>query len=209
MVRVLTVAFAAIAALTLLAEGLGAALLWSQGRLNPDTIREIRMILRDPVTTTDAAESDAEAPVLAIEDIVKARSIRILNLEEREREQELLKAIVSDSREAVLAEQAKLKASREMFMAEQKLQADKGSTAAIEKARNVLLKAQADAAMGQLMNLTLEENVIIVQEMPEKKIADLLAAFAAGDKDQVLRGEELFQAITRGRVESADSEVKP
>ena len=40
--------------------------------------------------------------------------------------------------------------------------------------------------------------------MPEKDFAKLLAAFAAGDQDQIERGQQIFQAITRGKTAEAD-----
>jgi hypothetical protein len=42
--------------------------------------------------------------------------------------------------------------------------------------------------------------------MPEKKIAELLGAFEAGDKEAQARGTEIFQAISRGSLDvSADA----
>jgi len=187
------------ALLALLGEGLAAGLLWSQGRLNADSIREIRVILSDPAELT---EPD-------VEDVVDARAIRILHLEEREQEQEMLRQLVADSRSAVLTAQDDLKNAREEFRTRREEIQKKESTAAVEKARAVLLKAQPQTAVEQLMELDLADNVLLMREMPDKDIARLLEIFAEGDKEQVERGQQIFQAITRGTSSDADAIPDP
>jgi hypothetical protein len=195
-----------LALLALLGEGLAAALLWSQGRLNADAIREIRMILRDPADDSDIVVDDQKEPAVSTEDVIAARSMRILQIEEREREQELLTALIADSRYSVVAEQTSLKAARDKFAQEQEALKKKQESDAVEQARAVLMKADIDMAVTQLMGLTLEESLVIIQGMQEKKIAELLGAFAASDKEAQARGTELFQAISRGQLSALPTE---
>ncbi|MHC4874998.1 MAG: hypothetical protein ACYTGL_00785 [Planctomycetota bacterium] len=206
MARTIVIAVSGLALLALLGEGLAAALLWSQGRLNADAIREIRMILRDPADDSDIVVDDQKEPAVSTEDVIAARSMRILQIEEREREQELLTALIADSRYSVVAEQTSLKAARDKFAQEQEALKKKQESDAVEQARAVLMKADIDMAVTQLMGLTLEESLVIIQGMQEKKIAELLGAFAASDKEAQARGTELFQAISRGQLSALPTE---
>ena len=206
MARTILIALSGLALLALLGEGLAAALLWSQGRLNADAIREIRMILRDPTDESDIENGEEKEPAVSTEDVIAARSMRILQIEEREREQELLTSLIADSRYNVVAEQTSLKAARDKFAQEQDALKKKKESEAVEQVRAVLMKAEVEMAVKQLMGLSIDESLVIVQGMSEKKIAELLGAFEAGDKDAQQRGTELFQAISRGQLSAVPPE---
>ncbi|MDA0283390.1 MAG: hypothetical protein O3B86_08545, partial [Planctomycetota bacterium] len=83
----------------------------------------------------------------------------------------------------------------------------KTTAASIGLTRAVLLASDSKTAVAQLMKLSLEESVILLTEMPEKMIAKLLEAFSAGDKLQIERGHEIFQAIARGRIAETPGET--
>lgn len=200
MVRMAFSALSAVAILTLLAEGLAGGLLWSQGRLNPDAIREIRVILSDRNALAEEQTLENETPVVAIEDVIKSRAVRIHHLEERETEQKILSGLMADARGRIATEQESLLKSREQFEQEQKERIARKTSAGIEQARAILVASDTDLAVAQLTELSLDEAIILIEGMPEKTIAKLLAAFAAGDRAQVERGQQVFQAITRGDV---------
>lgn len=196
------------AVLTLLAEGLAGGLLWSQGRLNPDAIREIRVILSDPDALTEEQERAQETPLVSVEDVIESRAIRILHLEEREAEQATLRNLTADYRQKINAEQEALLTRVEVFDEQQKLRQEKAKAAGIELSTSVLLASDVDLAVSQLTELALEETIILMKGMPEKHIAKLLAAFAAGDATQKERGQQVFQAITRGTTAETQEESK-
>lgn len=198
MVRMAFTALSAVAVLTLLAEGLAAGLLWSQGRLNPDAIREIRVILSDRNALAEDQDTEEDVPVVAIEDIIKSRAVRIHHLKEREAEQKILSGLMADARGKIVAEQESLLKSRERFEKEQKQRQARKSSAGIEQARAILAASDTELAVAQLTDLTLAETILLMEGMPEKTIARILAAFAVGDRVQVERGQQVFQAITRG-----------
>ncbi len=208
MAKLALTALSAVAVLTLLAEGLAGGLLWSQGRLNPDAIREIRVILSDPAALTEEQERAKETPVVSVEDVSLTRAKAILHLEERENELAIFKGLIADDRKRVSTEQDTLLAARERFDKEQKDRLAKKAADGIKKSLAVLQASNTDMAVGQLSELTLEENILLLEEMPEKVVAKLLAAFAEGDKDQIERGQQIFQAITRGQTAQADMGVK-
>jgi hypothetical protein len=203
MAKLAFTALSAVAVLTLLAEGLAGGLLWSQGRLNPDAIREIRTILQDPAALAAEQHQGEETPVVSIEDVARTRATAILHLEERENEIAIFNGLLTDQRQRVVIEQDNLVAGRERFDNELAERQAKKAAAGIQKSLAVLQASDTDLAVTQLIELTLEENILLMEEMPEKTIAKLLAAFAEGDADQIERGQQIFQAITRG--ETAES----
>ena len=196
--RIILMALSGLAILALLGEGLAAALLWSQGRLNADAVREIRAILRDTSSLEDDSELEDKVPTVSTEDVIAARAMRVLQIEEREREQELLTALIADSRFNVIAEQTTLKAAKDEFSRQQEELRKKRESEAVEQARAVIGKAEIEMAVKQLMELPVDESLVIIQGMPEKKIAELLGAFDAGDNEAQARGTEIFQLISRG-----------
>jgi hypothetical protein len=201
MAKLAFTALSTVAVLTLLAEGLAGGLLWSQGRLNPDAIREIRVILSDPAALTEEQELAKETPVVTVEDVARTRATAILHLEERENEIEIFNGLLADQRKRVVTEQDTLIINRERFDKEQKDRLAKKVEAGIQKSSAVLLASDTEIAVTQLSELTLEENILLIEQMPEKTIAKFLAAFAEGTPDQIERGQQIFQAITRGETE--------
>ena len=201
MAKLAFTALAAVAVLTLLAEGLAGGLLWSQGRLNPDAIREIRVILSDPAALTEEQELAKETPVISVEDVARTRAKAILHLEERENEIEIFNGLLADQRKRVETEQENLITNRERFDKEQKDRQAKKAEAGVQKSIAVLLASDTEMAVTQLSELTLEENILLMEEMPEKTVAKFLAAFAEGKPDPIERGQQIFQAITRGETE--------
>lgn len=203
MAKLAFTALSVVAVLTLLAEGLAGGLLWSQGRLNPDAIREIRVILSDPAALTEEQELAKETPVVTVEDVARTRAKAILHLEERENEIEIFNGLLADQRKRVVTEQDSLIANRERFDKEQNARQARKVEAGIQKSIAVLLASDTDIAVAQLSELTLEENILLLEQMPEKTIAKFLAAFAEGTPDQIDRGQQIFQAITRGETDDA------
>jgi hypothetical protein len=208
MAKLAFTALSAVAVVTLLAEGLAGGLLWSQGRLNPDAIREIRVILSDPAALTEEQELANETPVVSVEDVARTRATAILHLEERENELAMFSGLIADNRKRVATEQENLLANRERLDKELKDRQVKKAADGIQKSLAVLQASDTDLAVAQLSELTLEENMLLMEEMPEKTIAKLLAAFAEGDPIQKDRGQQIFQSITRGQTAEVDKGAK-
>lgn len=208
MAKLAFTALSAIAVVTLLAEGLAGGLLWSQGRLNSDVIREIRVILSDPAALTEELKLANETPVVSVDDVARTRAKSILHLEERENELAIFSGLIADNRKRVASEQETLLANRERLDNELKVRQAKKAADGIQKSLAVLQASDTDLAVAQLTDLTLEENILLMEEMPEKTIAKLLAAFAEGDRDQMERGQQIFQAITRGQTAAVEKGAK-
>lgn len=206
MAKVLLATASVLAIITVLAEGLAAGLLWSQGRLTADTVREIRTILRAPDELVTEEDDRNDAPRIALDDVIAARSRRIIDIEGREQEQAVLQALVDDARDSLLKEREVLRTERDTYEQAQKTQADAAQAQSVLQSRNVLLKLDPETAVQQLMQLSPEQNVVILEGMPEKNIAEMLEAFAAVGQEEAKRGQEIFQAITRGATPDAAAE---
>lgn len=196
------------AVIALFAEGLVVGVLFAKGRLTPETVQEIRDILRDPsvvVAEKDKADDKPHVPTATLDDVVKARALRILQIEQREREQQLLKGLVADSRTVVLKDREAATKLKKDYEDQKQVAADRDKSAAVEQARNVLLKTDTPTMLEHLMKLPLDDSLTLVKGMPEKKIAELLQAFSTGDPKAVKRGQEIFQAIAQGQNSGAQT----
>jgi hypothetical protein len=188
------------------AEGLVVGVLWAKGRLTPDVVQEIRDILREPslATPTLAKPEESKAPqVTTVDDVVRVRALRILQIEQRERDQQVLKGLVADSRNIVQRDREAITKQQDDYLAQKKADADRANSAAITQARSVLLKTDTTTMLDHLQKMPLDESIALVKGMPEKKIAEILQAFAAGDPKSAKRGQELFQAISQGNPNMA------
>lgn len=192
-----------IALATLFAEGLVVGVLFAKGRLTPETVQEIRDILRDPSTlavTTDKTQEKSTTAAVTADDVVKARALRILQIEQREREQQLLKGYVVDARSIVAKDREVATKLRKDYEDERRTVAEREKSAAVEQARNVLLKTDTPIMLEHLMKMPLDDSITLVKGMPEKKIAELLQAFSSGDQKAAKRGQEIFQSIAQGQA---------
>jgi flagellar motility protein MotE (MotC chaperone) len=169
------------------------------------------------------APKPSQSPTL--QDVADARAMKVMNLDKRESELMTLKDAVDQKRAELDQLQIRFRAQRKTFEDDlAKLDQSIGDTAA-EQSRGVLLAMQPKDAVRQLMNLTLEEDVILLGGMPEKSIAKILKEFgpappttgpgAPSDltESRGERGRRIFEALTRGEprkslVEQARKELE-
>jgi hypothetical protein len=184
---------------TVLSEAIGLGLLWSRGQLTASTVRDIRAVLSGQDLAAAAVDEEMQRVDLSRDDVVRERSMRVLELNSLQNELTVLKGMVDSRKTSLLAEQKAFLKQKEDF--EKTLAAidAQRTSAAAEQARAVLLAMPPADAVTTLMRLNLEENVVLLKEMPEKKIAALLKSFAEGnDGPKVTRGQEVFEALSRG-----------
>lgn len=205
--RKLLTAVSALALMVVFAEGLLLATLWAQGRLNRDIVNEIREILRNPnevaVVAASTKTDGPQKPTVTLEEVLRDRSLRVLQISEREREYLRLQALVTDSRTAALKDRELVTRERDEFAKAEKARIEREQSESIERARAILAKSDIAAVADQLMKLPLDENLLLLKGMPEKRIADLLQTLSAGDAKSIKRGQELFQAISSNKPGTA------
>lgn len=179
---------------TVVTETVGLGILWSRGQLNKRTFREIEVILTGTdLFNVEANEAKKEQQQSSLEDIDRQRVIRILKLEKRESLVKQFFEEVENRRAALTEAQTNLTKIQETFYAELKAANDKNNNLATEKARGILLASSPKDAVNRLMELTVEDDIILLNGMPEESVAAILKAF----KDE-MRTKKIFEALNRG-----------
>lgn len=188
----------AVCVATVLSELLGLGFLWYRGQLNPAAIAEMRHVLSGDDAGSFDAEEEQQNDQPSNADYAQQRVTRILELGTREEELDLLKRVVTDTREVLKKDREAFKKQKDIFEDELKKHQETTASVAMEQTRGILLALQPNDAVDNLMALTTEDNVMLLKGMPEKSIAQLLEQFLNGDDSQKLRGQEIFKAISQG-----------
>lgn len=199
MIRTLFTIFCCACAAVVLLELAGAAWMWQQGMLTADNIRETRRLFSgEEAAEKKAEEAEVETtPLASLAEVTEARAIKILDLDKRESELTVLKTMASDKANDIDVEQVAFRVQKKEF--EERLAQLKAAetSLATEQARGVLLAMQPKDAVEKLMQLTIEDDVLLLKGMPEKTIAKILKEFSVSP-DQIERGRKIFEAINRG-----------
>jgi hypothetical protein len=211
MIRKLWIILSACCFAAVLSESVGLGLLWSQGLLNAQRLREIRDLFGPQEKESAAADSETQPVLPSSQDVLRERSLRVLSLSSLETEVGLLKNMLETERAGLSGQNAEFQRQKEAFQAQLLKLADENTVAAREQARAVLLALRAPEAVDRLMQLSVEEDVVLMREMPEAKIALLLKEFTTAPEgaanpnatkeaqDRRTRAEQIFKRITDGQ----------
>jgi hypothetical protein len=198
MLRALVAIVGIFSTVALLAEGAVVAWLWTQGTLNPTTVREIRLALAGQTATDPDADIDpSQSAQTSQDEIREARVIRVLDLEARENELSLLKRLTSETANQLISDRRALDEMKEQFQTELERLRERTESEATEQTRTILLASPPEESVRRLMGLTATEGVELLRGLPEKSIARILIAFQA-DPQTVARGQEIFEGLYRG-----------
>lgn len=184
------------------------------GTLTKSNVNEILAILKDePTNLPETAEVD-DTPLITNDQLVAVRTRAILSLTERERELELIKRTITEQSEQVLKERATLETTRAAFLKQLKSIQEESASQAADQTRGILLKMKPEVAVINLMAMSLDESIMILQGMAEKDSAKLLQTFQLGTSEQRDRAEQIFLAISRGLpttdfVQQTEKDVLP
>lgn len=198
MLRSLVVIFCCACVAVVLSEAVGVLLLWHNGMLTADHLKEVRLVFTNGLAAEQKAADEADAtPLASLEEVTEARAVKILDLDKRENELTVLKTMATDKSNDLDVEQQAFLVQKKEF--EEKLAQLKAAetAAATEQARGVLLAMAPKDAVAKLMQLTLEEDVVLLKGMQEKVIAKILKEFNTS-MEQVDRSRKIFAAINRG-----------
>ncbi len=211
MMRTLWIVLSACCVAIVLSELLGLGALWSQGLLTARRIRDMRDLFGPQEKETVAASGAAEPNLPSVQEVLRERSMRVFSLSALETEVGLLKNMVENERTGLSAQSAEFEKQKEDFKKRLLQLSDENAVAAREQARGVLQALPPAEAVDRLMQLSVEEDVLLLREMPEATIAQLLQEFApadAGDQQsgtaakapqpRAVRAKEIFERITRG-----------
>jgi len=188
----------------------GLFLLWRHGMISPHHLQEIKLVLTNrSAVDQPEAEIEQKPQFPSAQEVAQARAVKVLNFDKRENELTTLKGMADAKRKDVELLQKQIRTLRKTFEDElARIEANISSTAT-EKARGVLLALPPKDAVQQLMQLSLDQDVVLMTGMPEKTIAKILKEFqttmpappdAKGERKDTPpeRGRMIFEALSRG-----------
>lgn len=193
---------------TVVSMAVGLTFFWYRGQLTAETVRELRLVLAGdvPESLAPAGELDQQRPSTG--EVLQARLEQDVLLNARRRELTMLKSMVDGRARLIARQQEELQQQQEQFRKElEELDATVTSEATTQ-ARGIIAAMQPADAVGNLMPLPLEQNVLLISGLPDKTVARILQQFEKGQPDQRVRGQKIFEAISdgqprRGLVDSA------
>lgn len=201
MIRTLSLIFACVCVTVVLVESAAVVVFWQRGWMSAHYWREIRLVFenRQIEDDTPVGERESESQV-SQEDVLKARALKVLDLEKREGDLEVLRQNVLARAEQLVQDEALLKTKQDAFQAEmEKLRKQMGD-AATEQARQVLLALPPPEAALKLTQVKEDEAIRLLKGLPEKSIAKILKEFT-GSPEQIERSKRLFEALVKGEPE--------
>ena len=198
MMRTTVVIFSIVCVATVLSEILGGAFLWYRGQLTADSISDIRLALSGEDQDAFGIDVEDKPDQLSSDDFIRQRTMRILELNVRQDELDLLKKMVTDNRKGLTGDQDAFAEKKKEFQKQLEDLLAASTANATEQTRGILRALPSADAMDNLMALPVADNVVLLQGMPEKLIAKIIKEFLKGDEAQRLRGQEIFKAISQG-----------
>jgi hypothetical protein len=189
---------------------MGAAILWSRGLLTARQFREIREVFEPQEKEAVALDAEAQPIMPSAQDVLRERSLRVLSLSSLETEVGLLKGMLDIERTSLSTQNAAFQQQKAAFKSQLQQLSEETAVTAREQARGVLLALPPGEAVDRLMQLTVNEDVLLLREMPENKIALLLKEFGTspeGESANVAsrpvnerrqRAQEIFKSINNG-----------
>jgi len=202
MIRSVLAILGVVCAATLLSEAMGLGMLWYRGQVTAQTWKDLQLVLSGEARDAGAAlsdESDAVQP--NSDDFVRLRTGRIFDVSRRETELDSLRELVEGQAAALTARQKQLEQMKREFVKQLQTLKKNSESEAVERSRGVVLAMETASAVKLLAQLTVDENIVLLQGIPEKSIAVILQEFAAGDKTMQERGTQIFNALNRGEPE--------
>lgn len=202
LIRSLAMIFACVSVAVVLTEAAAVFVVWQRGWLTPHYFREVRMVFESTEQEREAAARAEESPKVSLDDVVRERALRILDLDKRESDLKQLHDDVLSQAEELNALRTSITETRDAFRKELETLRKESTTAAIEQARGVLLAMPPVDAAAKLSQITEREAIHLLRGMPEKSIAKILKEFST-TPEQIDRGRKLFEALARAEPEVA------
>ena len=212
MIRTLWIVISVSCIAVIVSEVAGAGILWSRGYLTARRLREMRDVFEPQEKESLARDIEAQPVMPSAQDVLRDRSMRVLSLGSLETDVGLLKAMLDSERTSLSTQNAAFQQQRAAFKSQLQQLSDETAVAARDQARGVLLALPPSEAVDRLMQLTVNEDVLLMREMPEPKIAVLLKQFVSAPEgetspsnantkalaDRRQRAQDIFKSINNG-----------
>lgn len=199
MIRTLGFIGAVFCVATVLSVAIGLTFFWYRGQLTAETVRELQLVLAGdvPESLDPAAETEPQRP--STQEVLQARLEQDVLLNSRQRELTALKSMVDGRARVIARQQEELQLQQDRFRRELEELDAQVTDEATTQARGILAAMQPAEAVGNLMPLSLEQNVQLLSGLPDKTVARILQQFEKGQPDQRVRGQKIFEAISEGQ----------
>ncbi len=198
--RTVLVLFGIFCTATVITEAMLAGILWQQGTLTAQAIHEIQDILTGSEEDVFADEADVVKEKPTTNQIIDSRVVRILNMEQRTAELDVMKDALGTSWDEMLDEKKALQDEKEKIKQEIEKKRLEEISEKTKKAQAILAKLTPPEAVTYLMELNVDENITILKGMQEKQIVEILSQFIKGrgpDSEELsIRGHEIFNALS-------------
>jgi hypothetical protein len=210
MIRTLWIVISVACVAATLSLVVGAGILWSRGLLTARQFREIREVFEPQEKESVALDAEAQPVMPSAQDVLRERSLRVLSLSSLETEVGLLKGMLDTERASLSSQNAAFQQQKAAFKSQLQQLSEETAVTAREQARGVLLALPPGEAVDRLMQLTVNDDVLLLREMPENKIALLLKEFGASPEGETAsaaprpinerrqRAQEIFKSINNG-----------
>lgn len=201
MIRAIAMILACVSVTIVLVEGGAALVMWQKGYLDPHYLREIQLVFTSTPTANATPEDEAK-PVTnsSLDDVVKTRAIKVLDLAKRESDLEQLHRNLSTQSEKLNEQQAAFRERRKSFDDELEKLRSTLLSSGTEQARGILLALPPGDAAQKLMQISEADGIRLLKGMPEKAIAKILKELSL-TPEQNERSKKLFDALGRGEPE--------
>jgi flagellar motility protein MotE (MotC chaperone) len=201
MIRKLSLIFACVCVTVVLVEAAAMVVFWRQGWLSAHYWREVRMVFENrQIEDNTMVRETEETTRVSQEDVLKTRALKVLDLEKREGDLEVLRQNVLARAEQLAQDESALKTKQDAFRGEMESLRKQMADAAIEQARQVLLALPPPEAALKLTQVAEDEAIRLLKGLPEKSIAKILKEFT-GSPEQIERSKRLFEALLKGEPE--------
>lgn len=198
MIRSLTAILCVFCVGTVLSQLMGLAFLWSRGQLTADMLKDIRVVLDGGAQDKYDDDDGRLTAQVSSGEVLRERAMRVLDLTTQADEVALLKELVNTRADRLLEEQQAFETRKQVFEDELTALNERMAAEATEQTRGILLALQPQDAVEYLMTLSLEENIVILQGLQERRLAKIKEQFLGEPAEKRERGQKIFAAMSRG-----------
>ena len=200
MKRAILILTGVLCVVVVIVEAAGLGVLWFQGRLTGQTFDDLVAILsgREEDSGLDLAGAERVDP--SNSQVMQQRIARTFDLGVRETEVTILKAMVAEKRDALLADKNLFENQKREFEERLAAMQERLEGEASEQTRSVLTGLSPADSVNYLMGLDLEQNVVLLKGMAPKAISNILKEFSQPEAPQDVRerGAAIFEALSQG-----------
>lgn len=207
MFKIISTLFVSLCIATVLSELVGIALLWQRGQLTTQTLQDLRLVLRGEKNGNEKEPEDTDAPQISLDDELIARAKIASDFDNRHRTLNNFEKMIWEKADQTTVVKQSVEAVRSQFLSELETLRKKNLDEATEQGRGILMALPPEEAAKKLMQLTLEEDLVLLKGISEKKIADILQEMV--EPEAAKRGQEIFHKLsTGGLVDKLVQETK-